>query len=101
MPVSDVARLHALAQQLVDAGSTQDWERVQQLDQLVVQWLATPSGGMPQDLKARAAWQQVAQAHAHARSACQVALNEAGTRLRDLHNQNEAHKAYAWQEQLS
>ena len=101
MPVSDIARLQALSQQLVHAGSTQDWERLGQLDQLASQWWEVPPVGVPADPVVYAAWQEVAYAHEHARRACQQALNEAGARLSDLHNQNEAHKAYAWQEQLS
>jgi hypothetical protein len=49
----------------------------------------------------RVAWQELAAAHAAAHAACQQALHEAGVRLRDLQHHNEAHKAYAWQEQFS
>lgn len=98
MPASDVQRLQALTQHLRLASSSQDWARVELLDHMVSEWAAK----LPEqvNVEARAAWQQLAIAHAEARQACVLALQESGMRLRDLQNQNEAHKAYAWQEQF-
>ena len=101
MPAFDAKRLEALAQQLQAAATAQDWVRLGQLDQLLSQWLAEEQAMPSADPAQQAAWHRVASAHGQARSACQQALQEAGARLRDLHNHNEAHKAYAWQEQLS
>lgn len=101
MPVSDATRLHALAHQLTTASTAQDWERLGQLDRLLAQWVALPPEVLPEEPAVQAAWQQLVEAHKQARKACQQALFEAGTRLSDLQNHNEAHKAYAWQEQFS
>ena len=101
MPVSDLPRLQALAQQLAAAGADQDWERLAQLDRLTQQWAQQPPAALPDDAAVQAAWRQIVQAHGQARAACRLALAEAGARLRDLPHQNEAHKAYAWQEQFS
>lgn len=101
MPAFDAQRLEALAQQLLAAAAAQDWVRLGQLDLLLSQWLVVAQATPSADADQQEAWHRVAAAHALARSACQQALQEAGARLRDLHNHNEAHKAYAWQEQLS
>lgn len=101
MPVSDTERLMAVARHLRAAGTAQDWEQLAQLDRLVASWAAQPPEALPAVAAVQTAWQEVAEAHAAARTACQEALHEAGTRLRDLQHHNEAHKAYAWQEQFS
>ena len=101
MPVSDRERLLALARQLQVVSAAQDWERLAQLDRLVADWASRPPALLPADADVRVAWQELATAHAAAHAACKQALHEAGLRLRDLQHHNEAHQAYAWQEQFS
>lgn len=101
MPVSDRERLLALARQLQVVSAAQDWGRLAQLDRLVADWASRSPALLPADEDMRVAWQELAAAHAAAHAACQQALHEAGVRLRDLQHHNEAHKAYAWQEQFS
>ena len=100
MPVSDVARLRALAQQISTARQSQDWERLRQLDSLLTQWLLLPPAELPDDMELHTVWRVVMESHAQARAACQQALQEVNAQLRGLQNQSEAHKAYAWQEQF-
>lgn len=98
MLVSDVQRLLALTQHLTAAASSQDWERVGQLDRMVSDLAAN----LPKhvSVEAQSAWRQLAVVHSQVRQACELALQEISARLRDLQNQSEAHKAYAWQEQF-
>lgn len=98
MPVSNVQRLQALSQHLALATSSQDWGRLQELERMVADCLDK----LPQQLSAEAlvAWQQLTAVHTQAHQACAAALQETGARLRDLQDQSEAHKAYAWQEQF-
>ena len=101
MPVSEILRLEALTEQLRHAAQQQDWERLAQLDALLAQWVHQVPQGAALDAEVRAAWQRLAQMHAHARDVCRGARDEAAARLRDLQCHNEANKAYAWQEQFS
>ena len=101
MPVSDRERLLALARQLQVVSAAKDWECLAQLDRLAADWASRSPALLPADEDMRVAWQELAVAHAAVHEACKQALHEAGARLRDLQHHNEAHKAYAWQEQFS
>jgi hypothetical protein len=100
MPVSDVARLRALSQQISAAGKSQDWERLRQLDSLLAQWIELPPAVLPDDAEVHSVWRELMESHIQARKACQQSLQEVSAQLRGLQNQSEAHKAYAWQEQF-
>lgn len=96
MPSCDASQLRSWIQHIQAAVAEQDWPRVQQLDALMQRWVR--SGPLP---AYAAAWREAADAHAQALQACQSAKEEVAQQLRALQNNQEAQKAYAWQEALA
>ena len=99
MPSCEPHVLQAMGQHLQRAAQAQDWDLVRQLDARVMQWL---QGLEPRTLSAsqKHAWNSLSVMHAAAMDACVQAKQEAAVHLQDLNKQQEAHKAYAWQEVL-
>lgn len=99
MPSVDADRWRAMTLQLQQAAEQQDWSRVQKLDQLLQQWLqqlsASEADALPAADKAL-----LMRTHAMAHQACTEAKQQARVQLQQLENQQEAQKAYAWQEVL-
>lgn len=99
MPSFDAARYALMAQQLQRAAESQDWRRLGQLDVLIRGWIEAAEPATVGDAE-KAAWRQVAKAHAQALQACAFARQEVSEQLQKLQNSQEAQKAYAWQEVL-
>ena len=98
MPDCNPASLQALAQQLARAADAAQWERVQQLDRLLAQWLQ--SSARSTEPAMQAAWRALHVVHQRVRQQCALAKDDAVAQLRGLENAREAQQAYAWQEVL-
>ncbi|WP_455555985.1 hypothetical protein [Comamonas sp.] len=92
------SRWHAMAQQLELAAAQQDWERVQKLDQMLAQWLQ--DAGTDVHSITPEVQHHLHSVHAQASRACAQARQLAWEQLNSLQNQQEAQKAYAWQDVL-
>lgn len=98
MPAGDISCWRSMALQLQQAADQQDWERVRKLDQLLVQWLHSPAfAGQAEHRQEQAL---LLQTHQQVLQACRQAREAAWQNLHGLEKQQEAQKAYAWQETL-
>lgn len=98
MPVFDTSTLQNWNVQMQSSAAAGQWDRVQQLDQLLGQWLQTPSAfaTVPMQIALR----QVQQVHSTVMQQCVSAKQDAAAQLRLLETSQEAQRAYAWQEGL-
>ena len=98
MPVFDTSTLQNWNAQIQTNAAAGQWDRVQQLDQLLAQWLQTPSAFTSASMQL--ALRQVQQVHTAVMQQCAVAKQEVVAQLRLLEATQEAQQAYAWQEGL-
>lgn len=98
MPTGEISCWRSMAQQLQQAADQQDWERVRKLDQLLVQWLQSPAFALQVEHRQEQAL--LLQTHHQVLQSCRQARAVAWQNLHGLEKQQEAQKAYAWQETL-
>lgn len=99
MPSCEPALVQAMAQHLLKAAQNEDWNMLSQLDLRVQQWLQELGLVCLSD-EQRSAWIYLAEAHAEAQRLCRQRLQDVAGKLKSLDQQQEAQKAYAWQEVL-
>ena len=99
MPSCEPHVLHAMGQHLLRAAQVQDWALLAQLDARVMQWAQALELGLL-SAQQKSAWADLTVLHAEAMQACACARQEAAAHLQELNKQQEAQKAYAWQEVL-